>query len=89
MASLSAIFVFTSAVRGFHIYKKSWRPTKGQLLNCSNETGNVFDPYTIKVCEFNSEKIVGHLPREISRITKFILDRGTHGNCETYFGTLS
>ena len=29
------------------------------------------------VCEKNGgNKIVGHLPKEVSRITKFILDRG-------------
>ena len=28
------------------------------------------------VCKPDSDKIVGHLPIEISRITKFIVDRG-------------
>ena len=33
----------------------------------------------MKVCKSNSGEIVGHLPMEISRITKFIMDRGA--NC--------
>lgn len=36
----------------------------------------MFDPFAVKVCERNSVKTVGHLPREISRITKFKIDRG-------------
>ena len=30
----------------------------------------------MKVCKPDSDEIVGHLPMEISRITKFIVDRG-------------
>ena len=36
----------------------------------------VFDPLVIKVCERNSEKPVGYLPREILRVTKFIIEWG-------------
>jgi len=41
-----------------------------------HEENNPYDPFAIKTCRFNSDRIVGHLPIEISRITKFILDRG-------------
>ena len=33
-------------------------------------------PFAIKACQLDSGKIVGHLPMELSRISKFILDRG-------------
>ena len=56
------VFEFTCAVRGFHVYLKFWIPEKGQLLNCLHESGNEFDPFTIKVCQRNSEKPVRHLP---------------------------
>ena len=69
------VFEFTAAVRGFHEYRKVWRPKEGQLLNCYFEKNNSFDPFAIKVCDQETNKIVGHLPREISRITKFLLDR--------------
>jgi len=83
MASFfSEVFEFTAAVRGFHVYRKTWRPKEGQVLNCYHEKGNSFDPYAIKVCEQNSNDIVGHLPREISRITKFMLHRGAFVNAE-------
>ena len=69
-------FKFTCAVRGSHVYLKFWIPEKGLLLNCFHESGNVFDPFAIKACERNSEKRVGHLPQGISRVTKFIIERG-------------
>ena len=76
------VFEFTCAVRGFHVYRKLWIPEEGQLLNCFHESGNEFDPFTIKVCEHNSEKPIGHLSREISRITKFIIEQGATKDVE-------
>ena len=32
--------------------------------------------FAIKTCRLEGGEIVGHLPREISRPTKFLLDRG-------------
>lgn len=69
------VLKFSAAVRGYHYYQKVWLPKQGELLKCSHELNNAFDVFAIKT-EENSGKIVGHLPREISRITKFILDRG-------------
>lgn len=67
---------FTSAVRGYHYYKTFWRPEPNQILNCYHENDNAFDRYAIKVCETGKEIPVGHLPKEISRVTKYLLDRG-------------
>ena len=71
-------FQFSAAVRGFHYYRKSWLPEPEQTLNCFHEEGNTFDRFAIKVCEKDKNEIVGHLPMEISRFTKFLLDRGTN-----------
>lgn len=70
-------FYFLAAVRGFHVYRDVWRPYEQEFLKCNFEIGNTFDMFAIKVCK-NSEdnKIIGHLPREISRPTKFLIDRG-------------
>ena len=46
------------------------------MLACSHEENNPHDPFAIKTCQLDSGKIVGHLPMELSRISKFILDRG-------------
>ena len=72
--ALCKVFEFTCPVRGFPVYRKFWIPEKGQLLTYFHECGNVFDPFAIKVCERNSEKPVGHLPLEMSSVTKFIID---------------
>ena len=37
---------------------------------------NPFDPFAIKVCKVRKSDVVEHLPREISRATKFFMDRG-------------
>ena len=68
--------VFTAAVRGFHVYKINWKPQEGELLKCAHEVDNPYDMFSMKICKPDSNEIVGHLPMEISRITKFILDRG-------------
>ena len=40
---------------------------------CLHEPGNAFDRFTIKTVSKNGE-VVGHLPREISTITKYFLE---------------
>ena len=68
--------VFSAAVRGFHVYKMSWKPEEGEILECLYEENNPYDVFSIKVCKSNNaQSVVGHLPMEISRITKFILQR--------------
>lgn len=69
-------FEFSAAVRGFHYYRSFWSPQPEQVLRCSHEVGNAFDMFAIKVCESSTDETVGHLPMEISRITKFLIDRG-------------
>ena len=67
---------FSAAARGFHVYQASWKPENGEVLQCMHEKNNPYDMFSMKVCKLNSDEIVGHLPMEISRITKFIEDRG-------------
>ena len=45
------------------------------MLVCQFENGNSYDMFAIKTCDQRGT-MVGHLPREVSRITKFIIDRG-------------
>ena len=67
---------FTSAVRGYHYYRTFWKPQPNQILNCYQENDNAFNRFAIKVCKFGKEIPVGHLPKDISRATKYLLDRG-------------
>ena len=66
---------FSSAVAGYHHYRNTWFPQKSEVLDCYDEFENTFDMFAIKTCKSNGQ-IVGHLPREISRVTKFLLDCG-------------
>ena len=66
---------FSAAVTGYHYYGSIWFPEKEEQLDCSHDFGNVFDVFAIKTCKPDAA-VVGHLSREISRATKFLLDRG-------------
>ena len=66
---------FSSAVRGYHHYRNTRFPQESEVLDCYHEFENTFDMFAIKTCKSNGQ-IVGHLPRQISRVTKFLLDRG-------------
>ena len=68
-------FKFESAVPEYY-YRRFWSPTENEVLKCFQERGNRSDVFAIKNCLNGHPKAVGHLPREISRFTKFILDRG-------------
>ena len=69
-------FEFTAAVRGYHYYRRFWVPKISQWLN-SFGPDNPFDQFATKVCEEKGHKIpVGHLQREISRATKYLIHRG-------------
>ena len=74
--TLKMNFEFESVVCGYHHYQKYWSPKEHETLNCYHEPGNPFDIFAIKSCSHGSLQPVGHLPREISRLAKFILDRG-------------
>ena len=63
-------------VRGFHYYRKYWQPQLDDELYCQHELDNLFDFFAIKTCIKNTGVTVGHLPMEISRATKFLLDSG-------------
>ena len=75
LSKMENVYSFTPAVHGFHYYRKFWKPKENEKLDCSHEEHNPFDWFAIKTVTSDG-MIVGHLPREISRITKFFLDRG-------------
>ena len=55
----------------------SWKPEEGEILECLTEENNPHDVFSIKVCKSNNIQIVvGHIPMEISWITKFIPQKG-------------
>ena len=76
MASNSRSFEFTAAIRGYHVYQKIWQPELNETLVCIHERRNEFDAFSVKTVRTVDNATVGHLPREISRPTKYLLDRG-------------
>ena len=48
---------------------------KNEVLVCQSENGNSYDMFAVKTCDQRGTT-VGHLPCEVSHITKFIIDRG-------------
>ena len=76
MASNSRSFEFTAAIRGYHVYQKFWQPELIETLVCIHERGNEFDAFSVQTARALDNATVRHLPREISRPTKYLLDRG-------------
>ena len=72
---------FTAAVRGFHYHQRIWRPKENEELDCVYEPDNMFDRFAIKTVNKDGDT-VGHLPKEISRVTKYFLDRGFTMQCK-------
>ena len=72
------ILEFTTAVHGFHYYRTFWVPKPSRNLNSFYEPDNPFDEFAIKVCEEGHEVPVVHFLRDISRATKFFIDRGAN-----------
>jgi hypothetical protein len=61
----------------YHIYQNDWIPRKGETLFVKHEDKNHYDRYAIAALKQEHgglrEKIVGHLPKEISRLVRFIM----------------
>ena len=55
-----------SVIRGHHIYKTIWMPYTGERLGVEREGGNTNDSYAVSIIK--DDLIVGHVPREMSRI---------------------
>ena len=53
--------------------KTIWEPKENEVLVCQFEIGNSYNMFAIKTCDQRGT-MVGHLFREVSRITKFIID---------------
>ena len=62
------------------MYQDIWKPVIGETLNCIHERNNDHDRYAIAATKrlpgCLSDSIVGYLPREISRYTRFLISRG-------------
>ena len=75
-------FQLDSVVRGHHVYKSIWTPNIGQVLETAAEVSNTEDSHAVAVLYQGSTVSVGHVPREISKISWFFLWHGGDISCE-------
>ena len=68
-------YTVESVVRGHHIYKSVWTPVIGETLTLQREDGNLEDEYAVAIMKTGT--VVGHVPRELSRIFFFLQHSGT------------
>ena len=66
----------------FHVYRRVWLPHLGQCLRAEREHENAEDCFVIAVREHSDTRadddkpIVGHLPRELSKLLWYFLLHG-------------
>lgn len=75
-----AIFILEGTVRGYHVYKREWDPHVGEELTTEREDGNPHDRHAVSVKK--EGRIVGHLPRRVSKVAWYFLKRGGTFNVE-------
>ena len=51
----NAEFVFPSAIRGFHVYRRVWVPRLGQRLCGEREHGNTEDRFAVAVAAVSAK----------------------------------
>ena len=66
--------------RGFHVYRRSWKPYVQQEIELQEEKNNKHDKYAVAGLTKLPGKLAlcvfGHIPREISRYIWFTLTGG-------------
>ena len=82
MAADNETFTLESVVRGHHVYKRIWSPRTGQVLEASAETGNPEDRHAVALQQTGEGVTLGHMPREVSKVSWFFLRHGGCISCE-------
>ena len=74
--SLKIWFVFLCSLRGYQ-YRSIWTPILHEVLPAKQEAGNPYDRFVIactkKLPSCLTKSVVGHLPKEVSRYTYYII----------------
>ena len=58
-------------VRGHHVFKRIWTPVVGKVLTVAREAGNTEDRFAVAVAK--DDFVVGHVPREFSKLCRHFL----------------
>ena len=76
-------FSFLCGLRGYHEYRSIWTPSIGEELGAKNKSHNVHAIAALKLLPGTIRpSVVGHLPREISRFTYYIIIHGGRVSCQ-------
>ena len=67
----TSTYEINSMVQGHHVYKTIWTPLLSEALEVGREDDNDLDEYAVAITR--REVIVGHVPREISRVFYYFL----------------
>ena len=62
------------------MYLRVWTPRVGEILSTRKETGNHHDRFAVAVLK--DDRIVGHIPREVSKTAWYFLEHGGEIRCE-------
>ena len=81
MRSEDSILLKESVIRGHHVFKVVWTPRVGEILRIGKEAGNTHDRRAVAVLKADGT-IVGHIPREFSRVFWYFLSHGGKISCE-------
>ena len=65
------VFEFTADIRGYHYYKKFWKPESHQVLNCYHEKNNALDRFPIMVSEKLLQKLYTE-PKDEDILSSFL-----------------
>ena len=75
MAAISDEYYFNSTVRGYHVHKRVWNYTIGNILHTQIELSNVHDQYAVSLLS-DERVIVSHVSAEQAKIVNFFLKHG-------------
>lgn len=79
-------FTFLCGLRGYHVYRSVWNPVVSECLPARHESYNAHDRYAIAAFKQLPGSIhlsvVGHLPRELSRYTYYLIFYGGRVTCQ-------
>ena len=68
------IWEIECVVRGYHVYKRDWKPDIGDIFETEVEDFDDHDRYAVAV-QVDGDT-VGHLPKEVSKICYFFIRNG-------------
>ena len=71
---------FMRGLRGYHVYQIVWTPRLNEILPTEHKRNNLYDRHAIAAKKNLpgrlTTSVVGYLPKELSRITRYIMQYG-------------